>query len=93
MHGHDEVIARFIPDIRQIGCSDPDMPIATILVRTADGRMSLQPVDPDNTLGLQALTTGAFRRGNPIVDPVSRRIIGYEMEPANPLNGGRIEQA
>jgi hypothetical protein len=85
MYGHDEVIARFIPDVRQLGCGAPDMPNATILVRSSDGRMSLQPVDPDETLGQEALSTGAFRRGNPIVDPVSRRIMGYEMEPAHPL--------
>lgn len=85
MQGHDEVIARFIPDVRRLGCSDPDVPMATILVRSANGRMSMQPVDPDATLGHQALATGAFRKGNPIVDPVSRRIIGYEMEQTHPL--------
>lgn len=85
MQGHDEVIARFIPDVRRLGCTDPSMPMATILVRNADGRMSLEPVDPDATLGQEALATGAFRKGNPIVDPVSRRIMGYEMEPANPM--------
>jgi hypothetical protein len=85
MNGQDEVLARFIPDVRRLGCSDPGVPMATILVRSADGRMSLQPVDPDATLGQEALATGAFRKGNPIVDPVSRRILGYEMEPANVL--------
>jgi hypothetical protein len=85
MHGHDEVIARFIPDVRRLGCSDPAMPLATILVRAPDGSMSLQPVDPDATLGQEALSTGAFRKGSPIVDPVSRRILGYEMEPAHAM--------
>jgi hypothetical protein len=82
MDGHDEVIARFIPELRRQGAGS-DLPTATLLVRTADGRMVMQPVDPDATLGQEALTTGAFRKGGPIVDPVSRRILGYEMEPAH----------
>jgi hypothetical protein len=84
MDGHDEVIARFIPEVCRLG-PNSDLPTATILVRTADGRMVMQPVDPDTTLGQEALTTGAFRKGNPIVDPVSRRILGYEMEPAHSM--------
>lgn len=83
MDGHDEVIARFIPEL--LRHTDSGLPTASILVRTADGRMVLQPVDPDPTLGQEALATGAFRKGNPIVDPASRRILGYEMEPAHSM--------
>ncbi len=53
---------------------------ATVLVRSADGRISVQNVNPDSPLGRQALRTGAFRRGKPIIDPISRQMIGYEME-------------
>ena len=92
MYGHDEVIARFIPDVAPLGYSNCDIPTATILVRNADGKMSMQPVDPDTTLGQQALTTGAFRKGKPIVDPVSRQIMGYEMEPVADLIAAQREK-
>jgi hypothetical protein len=42
--------------------------------------MSLQTVNPDTTFGRYALTTDCFRRGKPIFDPVTRQILGYEME-------------
>ena len=42
--------------------------------------MSLQNVNPDSAFGRQAMRTGCFRRGKPIIDPVSRQMIGYEME-------------
>jgi hypothetical protein len=53
---------------------------ATALVRNADGQMSLQNVNPDSAFGRRAMRTGYFRRGKPIIDPVSRQMIGYEME-------------
>jgi hypothetical protein len=53
---------------------------ATMLVRDANGQMSLQTVNPDSTVARLAMRTGCFRRGKPIFDPVSREMIGYEME-------------
>lgn len=53
---------------------------AQMLLREADGRMRLQDVSPDSVMGRHAMSTGCFRRGKPIVDPVSREIMGYEME-------------
>jgi hypothetical protein len=53
---------------------------ATMLIRNADGQMSLQNVNPDSPMGRHAMRTGCFRRGKPIIDPVSRQMIGYEME-------------
>lgn len=53
---------------------------ATALVRDAEGQISLQDVRPDKAFLEKATATGCFRRGKPIIDPVSREIMGYEME-------------
>lgn len=39
-----------------------------------------QTVNLDAGFANQAIQTGAFRRGNPIVDPVTQQTVGYEME-------------
>ena len=54
--------------------------MATVLLRGDDGQMSVRTVSPDSTLGQFALSTGCFRNGKPIVDPVTREHMGYEME-------------
>lgn len=53
---------------------------AQMLLREADGRMRLQDVSPDSVMGRQAMSTGCFRRSKPIFDPVTREVMGYEME-------------
>jgi hypothetical protein len=50
------------------------------LVRAADGRVSLQPVESEEEFERAARTTGCFRRGKPIHDPRTHEVIGYEME-------------
>jgi hypothetical protein len=70
-----EVIAVFFPE------DEPRNPsTATVLLRNSDGQMSLQSVSRDSALGREALRTGCFRRGKAIIDPVSRQMLGYEME-------------
>jgi hypothetical protein len=63
---------------------------ARVLVRDEHGGLSLHAVNPQSTFEHQAIQTGSFRRGNPIVDPVTQETIGYEMEclpnPLAPLN-------
>ena len=39
-----------------------------------------QTVNLDAGFAHQAIQTGSFRRGNPIVDPVTQQTVGYEME-------------
>jgi hypothetical protein len=57
-----------------------------VLIRESDGQISLQNASLDSTFGQYAVQTGCFRRGNPIIDPVTRETLGYEMERvANPL--------
>jgi len=38
------------------------------------------PVELDAGFAHQAVQTGSFRRGNPIIDPVTKKAVGYEME-------------
>jgi hypothetical protein len=70
-----EVIAVFLPEGETRSDSS-----ATMLLRSADGQMSLESVNPDSDVGRRAMRTGCFRRGKPIIDPISRQMIGYEME-------------
>jgi hypothetical protein len=53
---------------------------ATALVRDASGRMSLELLTDSAAFKEQVMSTGCFRRGKPIIDPVSRQVMGYEME-------------
>jgi len=55
-------------------------PGAKRLIRAADGRVSLEAVESEEEFERTARTTGCFRRGKAIRDPVSRQVIGYEME-------------
>ncbi len=56
---------------------DSDKP--QLLVREQDGAAA-QRVNLDTSFAHQAVQTGSFRRGNPIVDPVTQQTVGYEME-------------
>ena len=50
------------------------------LVRRADGRVSLEAIESEEEFDRVVRTTGCFRRGEPILDPTSGQVIGYEME-------------
>lgn len=78
-----EVIAVVLPD------GTPEQPdaitdfVATgtmLLVRHADGRMALEPVRRDQSVSRPARATGMKSRSRPILDPVSREVMGYEMD-------------
>lgn len=56
---------------------DSDKP--QLIVRE-DNDASPQTVNLDAGFAHQAIQTGAFRRGNPIIDPVTQQTVGYEME-------------
>ena len=72
-----EVIAMLMPEADASGRAKH---MATLLLRNPDGQMSLQTVSTDSTLGQYAMSTGCFRKGVPILDPVTREVLGYEME-------------
>jgi len=50
------------------------------LVRAQDGTVRLEAISNAEEFDATARTTGCFRRGKPIHDPLTREIIGYEME-------------
>lgn len=59
---------------------------ARVLVREESGHISLQSAKPEDAPGHLAIQTGSFRRGKPIIDPVTGQSLGYEMEwVASPL--------
>jgi len=61
----------------------------TALLRDAEGKMSIEKVTTESAFMEQIMTTGCFRRGKAIVDPVSRQVMGYEMEMmAHPYDAG-----
>jgi hypothetical protein len=61
---------------------------ARMLVREENGNVS-QATQPEEAFGHAAIQTGAFRRANPIFDPVTSELLGYEMEALkNPLMAG-----
>lgn len=53
----------------------------TIVLRNPDGGMSVRTVSPDSTLAQKLLGMNGMRKSKPIIDPVSRQVVGYEMEP------------
>jgi hypothetical protein len=79
-----EIIGLLLPDsdpsLNQVPPNGRPLPQARALVRKADGQMALEVVAADSTISRDAMKTGCFRRGSPIIDPVSREIMGYEME-------------
>jgi len=87
-----KVIALLMPDsMSQEDTSGIDVHQPTALIRDADGKMKLEAVadvSADRDFADQMNDTGCFRRGKPIIDPVSRQVVGYELEMvSDPLGG------
>ena len=74
-----EVIALLFPDPGQP--REGPAQLVTAVMRDAQGLMELRDMKPDKSLFSQALLTGRFNCGKPIVDPLTREVIGYEIEP------------
>lgn len=74
-----EVIALLFPDPGQP--RDGQSQLVTALVRDAQGLMELRKLHADNSLLRRARLAGRFNCGKPIVDPVTREVIGCEIEP------------
>ncbi len=80
---HPEIIAVVLPD------GTPDTPAALrdfvatgtmLLVRHADGRVALEPARRNAAWLNQAAAEDSVGRLKAILDPVSREVMGYEME-------------
>lgn len=71
-----EVLAVFLPDADERAADWR----ATVVLRDSDGRIETRTVDARQLMADRRLAKGCVKRGTPIVDPVSREVVGYEME-------------
>lgn len=53
---------------------------ATVILRDAAGNVTMKQMSVQDGLAQRAANTDRFRRGKPILDPVSREVVGYELE-------------
>jgi hypothetical protein len=74
-----EVIALLFPE--QSPATGAVVPLVTALLRDAEGLMQLRRVEPSPALLRRARLSGRLDSGKPIIDPVTREVIGYEIEP------------
>jgi len=74
-----EIIALLFPEPAE-AVAGPAL-LVTALLRDAEGTMELRHLRPDKNLIRRARVTGRFNSGKPILDPQTREVIGYEIEP------------
>lgn len=72
-----EVLAVILPDTFT---GDQRTRSATVLLRDADGHLEVRSVPARDVLADRRMARGCVRRGTPILDPISREVVGYEME-------------
>jgi hypothetical protein len=71
----NEVIAVLVA-----GYDDEGAERATVILRDSHGNVSMKQMAATSRLVQRAADADRFRRGKPIVDPISREIVGYELE-------------
>lgn len=76
----DEVIALLLPERSRVGPRRGYTQGAQRLIRSSDGRISLEAIESEEEFERTAKSTGCFRRGKAIRDPATYEVIGYEME-------------
>jgi hypothetical protein len=74
-----EVVALLLPEGEAEHAAHPEHR-ATLLIRRPNGEFALEQVDARLALAKRAANTGCFRKGQPIIDPLTRQVMGYEME-------------
>jgi len=85
MNVNDEVIALLVDEPGNETSDDlPENTGAHRLIREANGKVSLEPVESQEEFDRMAKDTGCFRRGRAIRDPKTFEVIGYEMEEVSP---------
>ena len=75
----NEVIAVLVA-----GYDDEGVEHATVILRDLHGNVSMKLLDARDDLVRGAARHSCFRRGKPIVDPVSQQLMGYELEEIGP---------
>lgn len=78
-----EVIALLMPDT-EAGPSQGPRPAMQALVRREDGAVVLEDVTDETALADEAIER--FQQAVPIRCPVTREVIGYEMQPVAKAN-------
>jgi hypothetical protein len=75
----EEVIALLFPEPERMR----EVPVHSVLalVRDEQGFMEVKSLRPDVALIKRARVSGRVNCGKPILDPVTREVIGYEIEP------------
>lgn len=53
---------------------------ATVILRDNDGNVRMEEMDADDRFAVEAARTGCFRRGKPVRDPATGKILRYELE-------------
>jgi hypothetical protein len=53
---------------------------ATVILRDAAGNVTMKQMPAQDGTAQRAADTDRFRRGKPILDPVSREVVGYQLE-------------
>ena len=74
-----EVIALLFPESHP--SKEGQVPVVTALLRDAQGMMELRNLRPDKALIRAARLAGRLNSGKPILDPHTREVIGYAIEP------------
>jgi hypothetical protein len=74
----EDVLALLFPEPATAGNASPSV---TAFVRDPQGGLMLATVVPSRTLLETARVAGRWNSGTPILDPLSREIIGYELAP------------
>ena len=74
-----EVLALLFPE--QSGGSGKLSGQVMAVLQDAQGGLALHTVVPDSKLLRRARVSVRYKSGTPIVDPYSREVIGYELDP------------
>jgi hypothetical protein len=74
-----EVIALLLPE--QTAHRDSPNSQVTAITRDAEGTMEVRQLRLDRQLMRRARVAGRFNTGKPILDPFTREVVGYEIEP------------
>jgi hypothetical protein len=74
-----EIIALLFPEPTTVLAGS--LMLVTALLRDSDGTMEVRQLRPDKDMMRKAQMTGRWNSGTPIVDPMTREVIGYEIEP------------
>jgi len=80
MDDDTEIIAVFLDDSDSDDLDDIDFTATSCLLRDATGSIKIQRTPSVEALREATESSGIFRRGAPIVDPVTGDVIGYELE-------------